>query len=222
LSFWPYKYINAKDTEKVLSLFTDIVESRHNLAIMAHINHYKELETEALEIAVENILETGAQIMSQSPLLRNINDSAEIWAKMWKKQVDLNITPYYMFIVRNTGAQQYFRVPLVRAWRVFKEAYSQVSGICRTVRGPSMSCTPGKLNVLGEAQIKGEKVMVLSFLQGRNPQWVNRPFFAKYNPEATWISDLEPAVGDKFFYEEDLLKYLGPYNEIKKYIMREN
>lgn len=221
LSYWPYKFVNASDTETVLSLFSDVVESKLNLAFIAHFNHYKELETEALEIAVENVLETGAQIRTQSPLLKNINDSAEIWARMWKKQVDLKMIPYYMFVMRNTGAQHYFGVPLVKAWRIFKNAYSQVSGICRTARGPSMSCKPGKLNVLGESIIKGERAIILSFIQGRNPQWVNRPFFAQYNPNATWINDLKPVFSDKFFYEEELEKYLGPYNEIKRHIMKE-
>ncbi|RQW00755.1 lysine 2,3-aminomutase, partial [bacterium] len=38
---------------------------------------------------------------------------------------------------------------------------------------------------------------------GRNPDWVARPFFAKYNPHAIWISDLEPTFGDRFFFEEE-------------------
>ena len=43
----------------------------------------------------------------------------------------------------------YFEVPIVDAWHIFRKAYQQVSGVCRTVRGPSMSCTPGKVRVLG-------------------------------------------------------------------------
>jgi hypothetical protein len=33
---------------------------------------------------------------------------------------------------------------------------------------------------------------VLEFLQAREPDMVRRPFFAKYNPKATWYDDLEP------------------------------
>jgi len=66
-----------------------------------------------------------------------------------------------------------------------------------------MSCTPGKIQLLGVSEVKGEKVFVLRFLQGRNPDWVARPFFAKYNPDAIWISDLEPAFEDRFFFEEE-------------------
>lgn len=46
--------------------------------------------------------------------------------------------------------------------------------------------------------------MVLRFIQGRNPAWVERPFFAKYNPEATWLDHLKPAFGEeRFFFEEE-------------------
>ena len=47
--------------------------------------------------------------------------------------------------------------------------------------------------------------MVLRFIQGRNPNWVQRPFFARYDEEATWLHHLKPAFGEeKFFFEEEL------------------
>ena len=50
----------------------------------------------------------------------------------------------------------------------------------------------------------GKKVFVLQFIQGRNPDWVGRPFFAKYDAEAIWLDDLYPAFGkDKFFFEQE-------------------
>ena len=108
-----------------------------------------------------------------------------------------------MFIARDTGAQDYFAVTLYRSWQIFRNAYNQISGICRTVRGPSMSCDPGKVQVVGVSEIKGEKVFVLNFLQGRDSSWVGKPFFAKFDPEAVWFDDLEPAFGDsKFFFED--------------------
>ena len=79
-----------------------------------------------------------------------------------------------------------------------------MSGLARTVRGPSMSALPGKVQILGVNEIKGEKVFVLQFLQGRNPDWVMRPFFAKYGEKAIWLDELKPAFGDnKFFFEEN-------------------
>lgn len=209
LGYWPYRFLTDDDAEDLLQLFEKIVRSGINLAIMAHFNHPVELSTKAVQRAIRKIRATGAQIRTQSPVLNHINADPKIWAEMWRKQVNLNCIPYYMFVPRDTGAQHYFSVPLVQCWDIFRNAYKQVSGICRTVRGPSMSATPGKVQVLGVTEIpvngKFEKVLTLRFLQGRNPDWVGKPFFAKYNPEATWLNELTPAFGEKeFFFEKEL------------------
>jgi hypothetical protein len=79
-----------------------------------------------------------------------------------------------------------------------------VSGLARTVRGPSMSAFPGKVVVDGVVTLGGEKVFALQFLQARNPDWARRPFYAKFDPNATWLDDLVPAFGEKrFFFQED-------------------
>ncbi len=209
LSFWPYRYLTDDDAEDVLNIFKKVIDAGMSLAFMAHFNHYRELETEAVQQAIKKIRATGAQIRTQSPILKNINADPEIWSTMWKKQVQLGLIPYYMFIARDTGAQEYFGIPLVKAWDIFQKAYINVSGIARTVRGPSMSCTPGKVRIIGTTKIKGEKAFVLEFIQGRNSNWVCRPFFAKYDEKALWMTDLKPTFGNEnFFFEEDLSEIL--------------
>ena len=204
VSYWPYKFLTDSDADETLKNFEKIVESGTHLAIMAHFNHLTELSTDPIKEAVKRIRNTGAEIRTQSPLLAHINDDANMWAKMWQKQVSLGCIPYYMFVVRDTGAQHYFGVPLVKAEKIFRSAFRQVSGLARTVRGPSMSATPGKVHVLGVSEINGQKVIVLHLLQGRESEWVGVPFFAKYDENAIWLDDLKPAFGEKFFFEDDL------------------
>jgi len=205
LSYWPYRFVTDPDADELLELFKFITDQGKHLALMAHFNHIQELRTGIVCEAIERIRATGAEIRTQSPILRNLNDDADLWASMWKKQVNLGMIPYYMFVVRNTGAQHYFALPLIAAWKIFRQAYQQVSGLARTVRGPSMSCNPGKIMINGVAQLKGQRVIVLQTIQGRKPQWVGRPFFAEYDEEAMWMSDLQPAFGKKSFYFEDEL-----------------
>tara|TARA_Y100000593_G_scaffold53307_1_gene99872 strand:+ start:774 stop:2150 length:1377 start_codon:yes stop_codon:yes gene_type:complete len=209
LSYWPYKFVSDNDFQETLDTFSRVNKKGIHLAIMAHFNHLAELKTGAVKLAIKNIRKTGAQIRTQSPLLTHINDDADMWAEMWQKQVELGCIPYYMFVVRDTGAQHYFGIPLVKAHKIFQQAIQKVSGLGRTVRGPSMSATPGKVQIDGVAEVNGTKVMVFRMLQGRNPEWVNRPFFAKYDENAIWLDDLKPAFEDKFFFEDEL-------NEIKE------
>jgi KamA family protein len=204
LSYWPYKFLTDDDAKESLETFDRITNKGIHVAIMAHFNHLVELSTGSVKEAIKVVRKTGAQIRTQSPLLAHINDDANMWAEMWKKQVQLGCIPYYMFVVRDTGAQHYFGIPLVRAYEIFREAYKKVSGLGRTVRGPSMSATPGKVLVDGTPTINGQKVISLRFLQGRIPDWVQKPFFAKYDEKAIWLDDLKPAFDEKFFYQDEL------------------
>ncbi len=210
LTFWPHRFVHDDDADDMLRLLEDVVRAGRHVAIMAHFNHWQELQTNVVREAIRRIRDTGAVIRGQAPLLAHINNDSDVWARMWREQVRLGIIPYYMFVERDTGAKRYFEVPLERCWEVFRGAVEQVSGLARTVRGPSMSATPGKVEVLGVQEVAGEKVFVLRFLQGRDPDWVGRPFFAKYDPEATWLDGLEPAFGaNSFFYEEGLRAMTG-------------
>lgn len=202
LAYWPYRYLTDADSDQIIDLFAKVVAAGKSLSFQAHFNHPQELSTEAVKQAIDRIRQTGAQIRTQSPILRHINDDPKLWAQMWRKQVDMGCIPYYMFIARDTGAKKYFELPLEKCWNIFRRAYRQVSGVCRTVRGPSMSDHAGKIQVLGVSEIQGKKVFVLRFLQGRSSSWVDIPFFAEYDPKATWFDQLKPAFGEeKFFFE---------------------
>jgi L-lysine 2,3-aminomutase len=201
LGYWPQRFVTDPDADETLRLFEEVVASGRCLAFMAHFSHPRELESPLVAEAVRRILATGAVIRTQAPLIRSINDDPAIWAGMWRTQVRMGMTPYYMFVERDTGPQDYFAIPLARGYEVFRDAYSRVSGLCRTVRGPSMSATPGKVCVDGITDVAGEKVFVLHMIQARDPGLVGRPFFAKFDPAAAWLSDLEPAFAARFPFE---------------------
>jgi L-lysine 2,3-aminomutase len=181
------------------------MSSGKHLAIMGHFSHGVELETDIVKKAIRRLRSIGVKIRTQSPVIKNVNDDADVWSDMWEKQVHLGLIPYYMFVERNTGAKEYFEIPLYKVFEIYKDAFKKVSGLNRTARGPVMSATPGKVIIDGIAEIGGEKVFVLNMLQGRNPEWVRKPFFAKYDEKATWFADLKPAFGkDRFFFQNEL------------------
>ena len=202
LAYWPQRFVTDPDADDTLRLFEEVTATGRNLALMAHFSHPREMEPPMVGEAVRRIRSAGGVIRTQAPLIRTINDEAGTWAAMWRTQLRLGMIPYYMFIERDTGPQGYFAVPLARAAEIFRDAYSSVSGLCRTVRGPSMSATPGKVSIDGVAEIGGEKVFALHMIQARDSALVGRPFFARYDPRAVWLSDLEPAFSSRFPFEE--------------------
>src|SRR5260370_24128721 len=180
---------------------------------MADFSPPRELEPSLVAEAVRRIRSTGAVIRTQAPLIRSINDDPETWIGMWRGQMRMGMVRYYMLVERDTGPQGYFAVSLARGHQIFRDAYASVSGLCRTVRGPSMSATPGKVCIDGVVEVAGEKVFALHMIQARNPDLVGRPFFARFDPTAIWLSDLEPAVAPRFPFDsgpEELPGLWGP------------
>ena len=205
LAYWPYKFVTDGDATASLNVLRRAVQSGKHIAIMAHFTHPAELKTDVVREAIKQLRGTGVVVRCQGPLVRGINDDAKTLADLWQKQVELGLIPYYLFVERDTGAKNAFAVPLHKALQVYEEAVQRLSGLAKTVRGPSMSCTPGKVAVMGVTEVSGEKVFVLKMLQGRKSEWTKRIFFAKFDEKATWIDELEPAFGEeKFFFEDEL------------------
>jgi L-lysine 2,3-aminomutase len=201
LAYWPQRFVSDPDVGATLRLFGEVVASGRTLALMAHFSHPRELEPLLLDQAVRAIRGSGAVIRTQAPLIRSINDDPDAWRTMWRTQVRMGMVPYYMFVERDTGPQDYFAVPLARGYEIFREAYQGVSGLARTVRGPSMSATPGKVCVDGVTEVAGIKVFVLHMIQARDPRLAGTPFFARFDPAACWLTDLEPVFATRFPYE---------------------
>lgn len=203
VAYWPQRFVTDKDADELMRLFERVVGAGRNLALMGHYSHARELQQPIAQQAARRIVGTGATLRIQAPLIRHVNEDPACWAEIWTTGVRLGAIPYYMFVERDTGPSDYFKLPLARAYEVFQAAYRSVSGLARTVRGPSMSAFPGKVMVDGITELAGEKVFALQFLQARNPQWVRRPFYARFDDQASWLNELRPAFGERrFFFEE--------------------
>lgn len=202
LSFWPYRFLTDQDADDLLKLFEKLVAGGKHLALMAHYDHFRELETEPARQAIARVRSTGAVIRAQGPVLAHVNDDPSVWVKLWQTQVRLGIVPYYLFVARDTGAQRYFALPLARVWEIYRAAIEQLSGLGQTARGPCLSTTHGKVEICGVTKIGQEKAFVLRFLKARDPAWSGRLFLAGYDPKATWLDQLRPALGEERFFLE--------------------
>ncbi len=190
LAYFPMRFLGAEG-ELFLEKLKSIKDGGRHVALMAHFSHPRELQTAVVRQAIKRIREAGIIIRTQSPLVRPVNASADIWAEMWREQVKLDMIPYYMFVERDTGAHEYFSVPLAEALEIYNKAMASVSGLIKTVRGPSMSADPGKVLVDGLIEVGGKKLFVLKFIQARNRDEINKIFFAEYDPHVSWWDELK-------------------------------
>ena len=135
-AYWPQRFVEGADADDLMRLFRKIRRAGRHVALMAHYSHPRELETPVAVEALRRIVDTGAVVRCQAPLIRHVNDSAACWAELWRRQVRLGAVPYYMFVERDTGPRDYFAVPLADCFEIFRDAYNDISGLGRTVRGP--------------------------------------------------------------------------------------
>jgi KamA family protein len=191
VAYWPQRFTTDADADDVLRLFEEVVGAGKQLAVMAHFSHPRELETGLARRALARIRATGAVVYCQAPLIARVNDDAAAWAALWRAELAAGAVPYYLFVERDTGPYAYFKVPLARAVDIFQAAYRTLPGLARTVRGPVMSATPGKVVVDGVEESPEGAFFRLRMLQARDPALVGRPFRARYSPDAAWLDDLE-------------------------------
>jgi KamA family protein len=191
LAYWPHRFVSDPDADDALRLMERIIASGRTCAVMAHFSHPRELEHELTRTALRRIRATGAVVYCQAPLIAHVNDQAEIWSQMWRAELAAGAVPYYMFVERDTGPHDYFQVPLTRASEIFASAYRTLPGLARTVRGPVMSATAGKVLVDGIVDEPTGRFFQLRMLQARDPGLVGRPFRAKFSATASWVDELE-------------------------------
>lgn len=191
VAYWPYRYVTDPDADEVLRLFERVVATGRQLAVMAHFSHPRELDTEVAQRAVARIRSTGAVVYCQAPLIGRVNDDPDTWTRLWRAELAAGAVPYYQFVERDTGPHDYFKVPLARAADIFQAAYRKLPGLARTVRGPVMSTTPGKVLVDGVEDTQRGRFFQLHMVQARDPGLVGRPFLASYSADAAWLDDLE-------------------------------
>ena len=103
IAYWPYRFTDGEDADDLMRLIGEVRKAGKNFAVMAHSSHPVEFSTDVSEQAVKRLIDAGAVVRCQAPLIKRVNDHPDIWAALWRKQVALGAVPYYMFVERDTG-----------------------------------------------------------------------------------------------------------------------
>jgi hypothetical protein len=67
-----------------------------------------------------------------------------------------------------------------------------------------MTTSAGKISILGTAEVNGETLFALKFSEGRNMEWLDKVFLAKYDRSTNNVGLLEPYDTEEFFFETEL------------------
>jgi lysine 2,3-aminomutase len=97
--------------------------------VALHINHPQEI-TEAVIAAIGRLLDTGAVLVSQTVLLRGVNDDAWVLEQLFRLLVTLKVRPYYLHHPDLAPGTSHFRVSIETGQALVHTLRQTMSGLC--------------------------------------------------------------------------------------------
>ena len=104
--------------------------SGKSVFVALHANHPREL-TAAARAACARLIDAGIPMVSQSVLLRGVNDDVETLAALMRAFVEARVKPYYLHHLDAAPGTSHFRVPLEEGLALMRALAGHVSGLCQ-------------------------------------------------------------------------------------------
>ena len=190
-AFDPYRILNDPSLLEMLNKYS--LPDR-KIFVMAHFNHPRELTEPALK-GLQLLQKAGAITVNQTPLIRGVNDKAEVVAELFGRLSYNGVVPYYLFLCRPTLGNEPYIVPVEKGLEIFEEARRRLAGLAKQAR-LCMSHRTGKIEVVGKMDNK----IVFRYHRAPNPLDCGRIMMFESDPTAGWLEDYmrpEPVVSLK-------------------------
>ncbi len=115
----------ALSEERLAALAT----KNHPLWMVLHTNHASELVPECLS-ACRKLIGMGIPLLSQTVLLKGVNDSPETLSELFQTLAANRIQPYYLHHPDLAPGTSHFRVSLARGRKIYAALRGRISGFC--------------------------------------------------------------------------------------------
>jgi lysine 2,3-aminomutase len=187
LAYDPYRILNDQNLLYVLSRYST---PEKRIYLMAHFNHPRELTDVSIQ-AAEALRKVGVMVVSQTPILKGINDDHETLTTLFRQLSFAGISPYYVFQCRPTTGNQFFQVPVEQSYEVLQKSWQACSGLAKRARFV-MSHATGKIEMVG----KTAEHVFMRYHQSADPANIGKFMVFKSNPVARWFDDYRHALTD--------------------------
>jgi lysine 2,3-aminomutase len=173
-------------TEIIKKYSTD----RKRIYVMTHFVHPRELTDLAVK-SIELMLQAGAIVANQMPLIKGVNDNPEVLAKLLAKLSFIGAVPYYIFQCRPSLGNKAYTIPIEQGYEIVEQAKALVSGLAKRVRFV-MSHTTGKIEIVG----KTEDSVYFKYHRAADDEDSGRFLVWESNPDALWLDDYTEMIQD--------------------------
>ncbi len=121
--------------------------------LAVHANHPREL-TDAARAGFDRMIAGGVALISQSVLLKGVNDDVETLASLMRGFVENRIRPYYLHHPDLAPGTGHFRVSIAEGQALVSALRGRISGLCQPVYVLDIPGGYGKADI-GAASISG-------------------------------------------------------------------
>ena len=137
--------------ERITNDLIQLLKQCRPLWIILHVNHpveiSEEFSAESFNV-LKSLIDAGISIQSQTVLLKDINDSVEILAKLFHKLTCLGIKPGYLFQGDLAAGTSHFRVQIEEGVNLYESLRKELSGLSTPVYAVDLPGGGGKINLL--------------------------------------------------------------------------
>ena len=99
--------------------------------MVLHANHPREL-TEEARAACARVIDAGIPMLSQSVLLRGVNDNVETLGALMRVLVECRIKPYYLHHADLASGTAHLRTSIVEGQALMRALHGRYSGLCQS------------------------------------------------------------------------------------------
>lgn len=96
--------------------------------VVLHINHAQEV-TPAAQTALKDLHEQGCTLLSQSVLLKDVNDNADVLEDLFRTLITLRVKPYYLHHPDMAPGTSHFRLSIAEGQAIMTQLQGRLSGI---------------------------------------------------------------------------------------------
>ncbi|KPH09182.1 lysine-2,3-aminomutase-like protein [Rhizobium acidisoli] len=155
------------DPDKVDAALVDALKASGKTVYVAlHANHVRELTAEA-RAACARLIDAGIAMVSQSVLLKGVNDDPGVLAALMKAFVEIRVKPYYLHHPDLAPGTGHFRLTIEEGQRIVAALRGRISGLCQPTYILDIPGGYGKTVVSGSTvQARGDGCYSVSDYRG--------------------------------------------------------
>jgi lysine 2,3-aminomutase len=118
------------DPRRVKPPLVQALAAEKAVYVVIHANHPRELTPQARE-AMTRLSRAGIPLLSQTVLLRGVNDDAAVLEALFRGLVALRVKPYYLHHADLARGTAHFRTGIRAGQRLVRSLRGRVSGLCQ-------------------------------------------------------------------------------------------